>query len=155
MPCGFQSPYWHASLSVPPASAISKLTHRMYAIVVSSAFSDIIGAAVERFKGGKAEELVWEIGEDLNVVDNKVGFRNMADPMKRKNPDFYFERYRGYDDNGGVHWNSGIVHLCVSSIFCCCCVWCLHVRRACCCPFETNAPLSTSTHRFCSPSILL
>lgn len=78
---------------------------------LNEAFSDIIGAAVERFKGGKAEELVWEIGEDLYVVDNKVGFRNMADPMKRKNPDFYFERYRGYDDNGGVHWNSGIVHL--------------------------------------------
>jgi bacillolysin len=77
---------------------------------LNESFSDVIGTAVEFYAAqhgtGPAASPDWRIGED--VVLDRNGFRNMADPQEYGDPDHYSERYTGPDDDGGVHINSGI-----------------------------------------------
>ena len=75
---------------------------------LNEAFSDIIGTSVEFFyqqagQGTRAADYL--IGEDVIAA-----MRSMADPRAFGDPDHYSARYRGTDDNGGVHWNSGIAN---------------------------------------------
>jgi Zn-dependent metalloprotease len=51
----------------------------------------------------------WLLGEDV-FTPKKSGdaIRSMSDPKKYDQPDHYEDRYIGFEDNGGVHINSGI-----------------------------------------------
>ena len=77
---------------------------------LNESFSDVVATSVEHFAARHNPELPgspdWRIGED--VVLDRNGFRNMADPQEYGDPDHYSERYTGTGDDGGVHINSGI-----------------------------------------------
>lgn len=68
---------------------------------LNESISDIFGAMVDR------ED--WLIGEDV-YTPNKKGdaLRSMSNPKQFNQPDHYKDRYLGWQDNGGVHINSGI-----------------------------------------------
>lgn len=68
---------------------------------LNESISDIFGAMVDR------ED--WLIGEDI-YTPNKQGdaLRSMSNPKQYNQPDHYKDRYTGWQDNGGVHINSGI-----------------------------------------------
>jgi bacillolysin len=73
---------------------------------LSEGFSDAIAATADRLILGKDPQFVWSIGEGVDVAG--VGIRNMADPTVFRDPDHFSDRYTGWDDNGGVHFNVGI-----------------------------------------------
>src|SRR5690606_10609233 len=50
----------------------------------------------------------WLIGEDVYIPRNSKAIRSLKDPTQYNQPDHYRNRYKGFDDNGGVHINSGI-----------------------------------------------
>jgi Zn-dependent metalloprotease len=68
---------------------------------LNESMSDIIGVMVD--------DTNWLLGEDV-YTPNKPGdaLRSMSEPTKYNQPDHYDDRYTGYQDNGGVHINSGI-----------------------------------------------
>jgi bacillolysin len=71
---------------------------------LDEAFSDIMATGVEfYFQPEKADYLA---GED---VFTPGGLRSLQNPMASGYPDHYSVRYRGGQDNGGVHINSTIV----------------------------------------------
>jgi len=87
---------------------------------LNEAFSDIMGTSVEFFfqpaGDGRLMADYW-LGEDLPEVfdPNRNAFRSMNDPSHvcgrlGCHPDNYAKLYRGTDDNGGVHVNSGIAN---------------------------------------------
>ncbi|MGH2251855.1 M4 family metallopeptidase, partial [Enterococcus faecalis] len=58
-----------------------------------------------------------EIGADTQSVDRKTGIRNLQTPSKHGQPETMAQyddraRYKGtpYYDQGGVHYNSGIIN---------------------------------------------
>lgn len=75
---------------------------------LNEGFSDIFGETVDQLNGAGSDnaEDRWLLGEDLE----NSGFRNMADPTSRRDPDRVDSPlYRcGLADNGGVHSNSGV-----------------------------------------------
>jgi|RhiMetdeSRZDD1v2_1073273.scaffolds.fasta_scaffold131181_2 bacillolysin len=76
---------------------------------LNEAFSDIMGTSVEFFyqpPGTNPMQADYQIGEDVIVPG---GIRNMANPAALGDPDHYSRRFRGSDDEGGVHINSTIV----------------------------------------------
>jgi bacillolysin len=76
---------------------------------LNESFSDVIGTSMEFYaarRGSAPGTPDWRIGED--VVLDRNGFRNMADPREYGDPDHYSERFTGPEDDGGVHINSGI-----------------------------------------------
>jgi thermolysin len=76
---------------------------------LNEAFSDIMGTAVEFYfqpPGSGNLRADYTIGEDV-VQDG--GIRSMSDPQSFGDPDHYSRRFRGTDDNGGVHINCSIV----------------------------------------------
>jgi bacillolysin len=83
---------------------------------LNEAMSDIFGALLDQFIG-KSEVNIWLSGEDIytpGVAGDAL--RYMCDPVNdningRGSRDFYPDRYRGTEDFGGVHWNSGIANL--------------------------------------------
>ncbi len=80
---------------------------------LDEAISDIFGALVDAFIG-KNDEDIWLCGEDITTPGGVVGdaSRYMCDPAKdNASRDYYPDRYLGEEDNGGVHWNSGIANL--------------------------------------------
>ena len=77
---------------------------------LNEAFSDIIGVGVEHYaeplrqnSSGTADYL---IGED---VFSPGGLRSLENPAVFGDPDHYSLRFRGTEDNGGVHTNALIV----------------------------------------------
>ncbi|WBW95721.1 M4 family metallopeptidase [Oceanirhabdus sp. W0125-5] len=75
---------------------------------LNEAMSDIFGTAVEFAFNNNPD---WLIGEDIYTpADPNDAMRSMADPTKYGDPDHYDDRYVGTADNGGVHWNSGIIN---------------------------------------------
>jgi bacillolysin len=68
---------------------------------INESISDIMGVMVD--------DDDWLIGEDV-YTPNKEGdaLRSMSEPTKYNQPDHYSKRYKGWQDNGGVHINSGI-----------------------------------------------
>jgi bacillolysin len=81
--------------------------------------SDIFAALVEKWKGQSDDPTnnhinddVWKIGEDIYTPSTAGdALRDMYDPAKEGDYDYYPTRYKGTADNGGVHWNSGIANL--------------------------------------------
>jgi len=71
--------------------------------------SDIFGAAVDRQEGASLSD-TWDLGESFFTYAGGK-FRNMADPAEQGDYDYYPDRYLGWGDGGGVHWNSGIANL--------------------------------------------
>ena len=78
---------------------------------LNEALSDIFGAMVDRQEGATGAD-IWLLGEDIytpNIPGD--GLRDMAFPSSVGDFDYYPTRYTGSQDNGGVHWNSGIANL--------------------------------------------
>jgi Zn-dependent metalloprotease len=81
---------------------------------LNESFSDIMGTAVEFYfqaSGNGLARADYVIGEDIARPygpGSRAGFRSLADPAAFGDPDHYSLRYRGEEDGGGVHTNSGI-----------------------------------------------
>ncbi|MFD2515768.1 M4 family metallopeptidase [Pontibacter locisalis] len=75
---------------------------------MNEGFSDIWGAAVEHYAA--PEKSIWLIGEDIDK--QRPALRSMSDPNSEGQPDTYKGDmwYSGTGDNGGVHYNSGVLN---------------------------------------------
>ena len=75
---------------------------------MNEGFSDIWGAAVEYYAA--PEKSIWLIGEDIDK--QRPSLRSMSDPNAEGQPDTYKGDYwySGTGDNGGVHYNSGVLN---------------------------------------------
>ena len=74
--------------------------------------SDVLMAICDIHKAGAIDAGTWQVGEDLNVPGIPSPLREMDDPVSDGiSADHYATRYMGNQDNGGVHWNSGIYNL--------------------------------------------
>lgn len=84
----------------------ANLTYSGESGALNEASSDILAAAVEAYNGASSAD-IWDIGEDcwLSAPALRYMSRPSADGSSR---DHYSARYTGTQDNGGVHWNSGI-----------------------------------------------
>lgn len=78
---------------------------------LNEALSDIWGNSIEKW--AFPAEASWYIGEKFDIKFGK-GFRNMANPNEFGDPDTYLGTnwYTGSGDNGGVHYNSGVLNYC-------------------------------------------
>jgi bacillolysin len=94
--------------------ATSQLIYRDESGALNEAFSDIIGKSVEFFyhpAGSEVGQADYVVGKDVIRATRAGmlnGIRSMANPGLYGDPDHYSRRYRGSEDNGGVHINSGI-----------------------------------------------
>jgi Zn-dependent metalloprotease len=76
---------------------------------LNEASSDILAAAVEAHVEG-INEGTYEVGEDFWLEAPALRF--MYNPTQDgKSRDHFSTRYTGFEDNGGVHMNSGIANL--------------------------------------------
>jgi bacillolysin len=86
---------------------------------LNEAFSDIMAVAAEydlnepvnsrcRRAAGQTGCPDWWIAEDAWLGGGSHGIRNLADPAAGDQPSHYSARYKGTQDQGGVHINSGI-----------------------------------------------
>jgi thermolysin len=83
----------------------SNLVYEDESGALDEAFCDIMATGAEFYlQPGKADYLA---GEDAFTPG---GLRSLQNPMAYGDPDHYSIRYRGPEDNGGVHINSGIVN---------------------------------------------
>jgi Zn-dependent metalloprotease len=81
------------------------LVYRNESGALNEGFSDIWGAAIENYaNAGKA---IWTMGEDADFT-----IRSFSDPNQFDQPDTYLGEhwYTGSGDNGGVHYNSGVLN---------------------------------------------
>jgi vibriolysin len=79
---------------------------------LNEAMSDIFGAAVEVYRDGAISANTWKVGEECwTPATPGDALRYMNDPAQGGDYDHYPTRYTGSQDNGGVHWNSGIANL--------------------------------------------
>ena len=80
---------------------------------LNESFADVFGAMIDR------ED--WKMGEDITVVSTSFptgALRDLSNPYNggtslnspSYQPKFYSERYKGTEDNEGVHINSGITN---------------------------------------------
>ncbi|TQV89736.1 M4 family metallopeptidase [Aliikangiella coralliicola] len=91
------------------------LIYRNESGALNEAMSDIIGVSAEAYKNGTSSP-AWLLGDGA-YTPNTPGdaLRYMDDPTKDgRSRDYYPDRYQGSQDNGGVHWNSGIANLAYS-----------------------------------------
>lgn len=92
------------------------LQYRNESGALNEAFSDIMGVGVEWHASQKndAVKFDWTVGEDTytpNNGDPTDGLRDLSNPSSDgMSPDHYSKRYKGSQDNGGVHINSGIAN---------------------------------------------
>jgi Zn-dependent metalloprotease len=79
---------------------------------LNESMSDIFGAATEAYVRGQSSN-TWKIGEDIYTPGvSGDALRYMDNPTADgASKDYYPQRYTGSQDNGGVHWNSGIGNL--------------------------------------------
>jgi bacillolysin len=82
----------------------SRLIYQGESGALNEAFSDIMGTAVEFF--AQPQKADYLMGED---VITPGGLRSLKNPEAYGDPDHVSDRYRGSQDNGGVHTNSTIV----------------------------------------------
>lgn len=81
----------------------SQLIYQNESGALNESFSDVMAVSVEfYFQPDKADYL---LGED---VITPGGLRSLARPADYGDPDHYSLIYRGAQDNGGVHTNSGV-----------------------------------------------
>ena len=96
--------------------ATSQLVYLNESGALNEAFSDIIAKSVEFFyhpAGTEAGQADYVIGKDVVRASRPGtlnGIRSMANPDLYGDPDHYSRRYRGSEDNGGVHTNSAIAN---------------------------------------------
>jgi len=85
-------------------SKTANLVYSYESGALNEAFSDIFGTAIEFYTGVNAD---WLIGEDIGAA-----FRSMSNPNAYNQPDTYLGTawYTGSGDNGGVHYNSGVLN---------------------------------------------
>ena len=84
---------------------------------LNEGFSDIWGAAVEFTVKGNGNDTnpnaeIWDIGEEIGITGP---LRSMSNPNSQGQPDTYQGSYWsdtcvGCSDNGGVHYNSGVLN---------------------------------------------
>lgn len=92
----------------------SNLFYYFQSGAINESFSDIWGEFVDLTSTTGFDDddpsVRWEMGENLNSPPLVGALRNMADPTLFNDPDKMSSAnyYIGADDNGGVHWNSGI-----------------------------------------------
>ncbi len=92
----------------------SGLEYRGESGALNEAFSDMMGVAVEAYfqpRGNGLLQADYLLGEDSFQAARTgavSGIRSMQSPTAYGDPDHYSVRYRGTEDNGGVHINSGI-----------------------------------------------
>ncbi|AHJ99600.1 M4 family metallopeptidase [Hymenobacter swuensis] len=89
-------------------SSSANLTYSNESGALNEGFSDIWGACVEYYKD--ASKATWLIGEDIDKV--RPALRSMSNPNAEGQPDTYkgTSWYSGTGDNGGVHYNSGVLN---------------------------------------------
>lgn len=82
----------------------SALVYSYESGAMNEAFSDIFGTAIEAF--ARPTNTDWLIGGDFYTI------RNMSNPNQFNHPDTYGGTfwYTGGGDNGGVHFNSGVLN---------------------------------------------
>jgi Zn-dependent metalloprotease len=82
----------------------SALVYSYESGAMNEAFSDIFGTAIEAF--ARPTNTDWLIGGDFFTI------RNMSNPNAFSHPDTYNGTfwYAGPGDNGGVHYNSGVLN---------------------------------------------
>jgi vibriolysin len=80
---------------------------------LNEANSDVFGAICEQWKDGAVSADTWKVGEDVwTPAISGDALRYMDNPtLDGSSRDYWPERYTGPQDNGGVHWNSGIPNL--------------------------------------------
>ncbi len=91
----------------------ANLTYAGESGAMNESYADVFGAMVERHMEGEDSDN-WQIGEDFYTpsIPGDGALRYMSDPSRDgASSDHYSTRYRGSQDNGGVHWNSGIGNL--------------------------------------------
>jgi vibriolysin len=87
----------------------ANLTYSYESGALNEASSDILAAAVEAWVDGSTGQDTWDVGEDCWLADRALRF--MQSPSDDGSSyDHYSARYTGTQDNGGVHWNSGIAN---------------------------------------------
>ncbi len=79
---------------------------------LNESMSDIMGISAEAYKNG-ASVPNWALGGGAYTPGTSGdALRYMNNPTQDgSSKDYYPERYTGTQDNGGVHWNSGISNL--------------------------------------------
>ena len=96
--------------------ATSRLIYRNESGALNEAFSDMMGKSVEFFyhpPGSEPGQADYVIAKDVvraRRAGTLDGLRSLANPGLYGDPDHYSRRYRGPEDNGGVHTNSGIAN---------------------------------------------
>lgn len=87
-------------------ASTAKLVYQGNSGAINESISDVFGALVE---GHYSKRPDWLIGEDIYTPNQKGdALRSLADPTVQGQPDHYTKIYKGTDDYGGVHINSGI-----------------------------------------------
>ena len=83
----------------------SNLNYSYQSGALNESFSDCIGTAIEFF--GKPGTANWLVGSEIGET-----FRSMSNPNAYGQPDTYLGTnwYTGSGDNGGVHYNSGVMN---------------------------------------------
>jgi bacillolysin len=81
------------------------LTYSYESGAMNEGFSDIWAASIEYFADPTKNE--WELGEEIGGP-----IRSLSDPKAYGQPDTYLGTnwYTGSGDNGGVHYNSGVLN---------------------------------------------
>lgn len=87
----------------------SSLFYYMQSGAINESMSDIFGELIDLTNGSGTDTSIvrWLMGEDIPGIG---AIRNMANPPEFGDPDRMnsLHYYGGVDDNGGVHWNSGV-----------------------------------------------
>jgi len=73
-------------------------------------FADAMGASSVVFNQGGMTASTWMIGDKCYLQGAALRYMNNP-PLDGVSYDYYPTRYVGLQDNGGVHWNSGIGNL--------------------------------------------
>jgi len=89
-------------------STTAALIYQNESGALNEGFSDIWGACVEHHLDPTKQ--TWLIGEDIDKVHPSL--RSMSNPNAESQPDTYLGTswYTGSGDNGGVHYNSGVLN---------------------------------------------
>ncbi len=74
---------------------------------LNESFSDVFGQTIEQWS--RPTQYSWKIGEDITA---NAGIRDMSNPNLKSQPKYYKGNlwYSGTGDNGGVHYNSGVMN---------------------------------------------
>jgi uncharacterized protein (TIGR03382 family) len=94
-------------------SATANLVYQNESGALNEAMSDIMAAVCEAWDDKAISANTWLVGEDIwTPATPGDALRYMGSPtMDGISRDYYPERYTGTQDNGGVHFNSGLPNL--------------------------------------------